>query len=92
MLGQKVGLFLAVLPNNFDGNILHAANAWGASHSLAYAQARLILARLIYSFDMSLAQPNEQWLDNRHQIIWAKKPLNVHLTRAVQDPEDILLM
>ncbi|KAI0181033.1 putative cytochrome P450 [Hypoxylon sp. FL1284] len=47
---------------------------------LAYAETRLILAELVYNFDMSLAADSEHWLHNQKAyIVWDKPPLNVHL-------------
>lgn len=51
-----------------------------ASHSLANAEMRTILARLIYNFDMELVDPNEDWLDQDVFFLWRKPPLNVYLT------------
>lgn len=49
--------------------------------NLAYAEMRLILARIIYSFDMCLAEDSANWLeDQRCYILWDKPALNVHLT------------
>ncbi|KAI4861513.1 putative cytochrome P450 [Hypoxylon rubiginosum] len=48
--------------------------------NLAYAETRLILARLVYNFDMSLAADSDHWLHNQKAyIVWDKPPLNVHL-------------
>ena len=48
--------------------------------SLTYAQSRLILANIIYSFDMRLAKDSEGWMNQKHNILWNKPPLNVYLT------------
>lgn len=57
--------------------------------NLAYAEARLILAKLVFSFDMSLAASNDHWLHNQKAyIVWDKPLLYVHLLReAVPDSE-----
>lgn len=48
---------------------------------LAYAEMRLILARIIYSFDMKLADGSENWIEkNELYTLWFKPALNVHLT------------
>lgn len=42
---------------------------------------RLILARIIWNFDMKLADRDEEWIDhNGVYVIWEKKPLKVYLT------------
>lgn len=50
--------------------------------SLANAEMRTILARLVYNFDMELVDPNEDWLDQDVFFLWKKPPLNVYLTPA----------
>ena len=48
--------------------------------SLAYAMMRLILARLVYDFDMSLADDSESWLEKqRSYLLWDRAELNVYL-------------
>jgi cytochrome P450 len=53
--------------------------------SLAYAEMRLILARLIFAFDIRLADPKEVWDWGRQKtfILWEKEPLKVYI-RAVR--------
>lgn len=49
--------------------------------SLAYAEMRLILARLIYNFDMSLAKESANWLAKQKVFLfYTKPPLNVYMT------------
>lgn len=48
--------------------------------SLAYAEMRLILARVIYNFDMKLASESSGWLSQRSYMLWEKNPLMVYLT------------
>lgn len=48
--------------------------------SLAYAEVKLILARVLYNFDMELVDPDEDWMDQKAFFIWTKPPLNVYLT------------
>lgn len=49
-------------------------------YSLAYAEMRLILARLIWNFDIELVEPHVDWIDNNDSYsLWEKKPLNVYL-------------
>ena len=48
--------------------------------SLAYAEMRLILARFIFTFDMQLADEEDDWMDQEIYLLWKKRPLNVYLT------------
>ncbi|CAN8095797.1 unnamed protein product [Discula destructiva] len=49
--------------------------------NLAYAEMRLILARLLWNFDIELADVNEKWIAKQKIYnIWEKVPLRVHLT------------
>ena len=48
--------------------------------SLAYAEMRLILARVIYNFDMQLVDEDHDWMDQKVYILWIKHKLEVFLT------------
>ena len=48
--------------------------------SLSYAEMRLILARVIYNFDMELVDPEFEWFDQKAFLLYAKHPLQVYLT------------
>lgn len=48
--------------------------------SLAYAEMRLILARIIFNFDLKLVNEEEDWMDQCTFILWEKGPLNIYLT------------
>ncbi|KAI1075503.1 cytochrome P450 [Whalleya microplaca] len=49
--------------------------------NLAYAEMRLILARVIYNFDMTLADESRGWMKNQKAYsLWDKPPLYMHLT------------
>ncbi|KAJ2984481.1 hypothetical protein NUW58_g6035 [Xylaria curta] len=53
--------------------------------NLAYAEMRLILAKIVYNFDMTLADDSRGWLDDqRAYIVWEKPALNVHLKPVVR--------
>ncbi|KAL0929900.1 cytochrome p450 [Colletotrichum truncatum] len=43
--------------------------------NLAYPEMRLIMASLLYNFDLELADPNFDWLDQNSYGIWDKHPL-----------------
>ena len=46
-------------------------------------ELRLILARVLYNFDMRLVDAND-WMDQKVWVIWDKQPMNVTLTRATK--------
>jgi hypothetical protein len=48
-------------------------------HSLAYAEMRLILARILYNFDMKLAEQSKGWMEQRAWSLWDKPDLWVYL-------------
>lgn len=48
-------------------------------YSLALAEMRLILAKILWNFDLSLEDPNFEWIKQRCQVIWEKPDLMVHL-------------
>jgi hypothetical protein len=41
---------------------------------------RLILAKIVYSFDMKLANDSGDWIKQKFYVLWDKPSLNVHLT------------
>lgn len=49
------------------------------SSSMAYHEMRLIMARMIYNFDLSLCPESDQWSDQEVYILWQKIPLMVTL-------------
>lgn len=52
--------------------------------SLAYAEMRTILARLIFNFDVMLAPGMDEWMKTQKVFsMWQKPPLMVHLTPRV---------
>ncbi len=40
---------------------------------------RLILARILFNFDIELVDPSDNWMDQQVFSIWHKKPLMVYL-------------
>ncbi|KAH9897354.1 cytochrome P450 ClCP1 [Xylariomycetidae sp. FL2044] len=49
--------------------------------NLAYAEMRLILAKIVFNFDMNIDDSSRTWLeDNKAHVLWDKPSLNVHLT------------
>ena len=47
--------------------------------SLAYAEMRLILARVLYNFDMELVDPSLDWMTQKSYVLWSKPELPVYL-------------
>ncbi|PVI03002.1 isotrichodermin C-15 hydroxylase [Periconia macrospinosa] len=69
------------------GNALEALQSFSAGprncigRNLAYAEMRLILARLVYDFDMKLAEDSKNWIGKQKAYpLWNRLPLNVHFT------------
>lgn len=51
--------------------------------SLAYAEMELIMAKLLFNFDLELVD-GDGWADQKSYTIWEKNPLNVKLTKAAK--------
>jgi len=47
---------------------------------MAYAEMRLILAKILFSFDLKLANDEGDWMDQKVFTLWEKSPLMVELT------------
>ncbi|KAL6806352.1 cytochrome P450 [Trichoderma sp. SZMC 28013] len=48
--------------------------------NLAYAEMRLILAKILWNFDISLHPDSKDWLqDNRAYTLWQKPDLNIYI-------------
>ena len=47
---------------------------------------RIILARMIFNFDMELTEPEKDWLDQDSFVLWDKPALNVKL--ALRDKQE----
>ncbi|KAK6071335.1 cytochrome p450 [Seiridium cupressi] len=52
--------------------------------NLAFSEMRLIMCRLLFSFDLELAPGQEDWLNQKVYTSWEKKPLMVKL-RPIQE-------
>ncbi|KZL68279.1 trichothecene C-15 hydroxylase (cytochrome P450), partial [Colletotrichum tofieldiae] len=49
--------------------------------NLAYAEMRLVLARIIWNFDMRLGEDSKDWDEKSHvYLLWQKGPVSVFLT------------
>ncbi|KAI0127879.1 cytochrome P450 [Xylariales sp. AK1849] len=49
--------------------------------NLAYAEMRLILAKIVFNFDMKIADESRGWLEGQKLfVLWDKPPLDIYLT------------
>lgn len=46
---------------------------------------RLILAAVLWHFDIELVDKEDVWTDQKNYELWEKKPLIVNLTPATRD-------
>ncbi|RSM17484.1 hypothetical protein CDV31_003734 [Fusarium ambrosium] len=53
--------------------------------NLAYAEMRLILARLLWKFDLELLQESKVWDEQKTFLLWEKGALLVQLTEVIRD-------
>ncbi|KAK4209464.1 cytochrome P450 [Rhypophila decipiens] len=68
-------------------NVLEALQAFSLGprncigKNLAYAELRLILARMLFEFDLALAEDSKNWIERQKAyVLWDRIPLNVYLT------------
>jgi len=52
--------------------------------NLAYHEMRLILARLLWNFDLELDEKSGSWHEQKVKALWGKRPLMVHLKRRIR--------
>ncbi|KAF6814030.1 cytochrome P450 [Colletotrichum sojae] len=71
----------------FAGDRLDAFQPFSMGHAdcigrnLAYSEMRLILARILFSFDLKLSDGSRGWTEGQKAyIVWQKPSLNVYLT------------
>ncbi|KAL3420413.1 cytochrome p450 [Phlyctema vagabunda] len=71
----------------FEGDKLEAVQPFSVGprncigKNLAYAEMRLILAKIIFNFDMKIADHSRNWLENQKiYALWDKPALDVYLT------------
>ncbi|KAJ5625579.1 hypothetical protein N7510_001888, partial [Penicillium lagena] len=53
--------------------------------NLAYSEMRLILALIVFNFDMKISDDCHDWIKQRNFLMWQKGPLKVHLTPVSKD-------
>ncbi|KAI1376114.1 putative cytochrome P450 [Hypoxylon crocopeplum] len=70
-----------------EGNKLEALQAFNVGprncigRNLAYAEMRLILARIVYDFDMKLSDESQRWIERQRAFaLWDRIPLYTYLT------------
>jgi averantin hydroxylase len=56
--------------------------------NLAYTEMRLVLVRMLWRFDLELADPSSDWLDQKVTILWIKTPLWVRLRPVSREFEE----
>ncbi|KAI0484433.1 isotrichodermin C-15 hydroxylase [Xylariaceae sp. FL0804] len=73
------------------GNNLDAFQAFNVGprncigRNLAYAEMRLILARVLFDFDLKLADESKDWIGRQKSFaLWARIPLDVYMTPVVR--------
>ncbi|KAI5465255.1 cytochrome P450 [Mariannaea sp. PMI_226] len=56
--------------------------------NLAWHEMRLILSSCLWHFDLTLAETDVNWLDQKSYIVWAKMPLFVSLCPAERNSQE----
>ena len=52
---------------------------------MAYAEMRLLLAKMLWHFDFELADPDDDWFDRlKAFMVWEKPPLRIRLSKVVR--------
>ncbi|KAH6605889.1 hypothetical protein Trco_005042 [Trichoderma cornu-damae] len=72
--------------SRYAGDRIDAVNAFLVGQrncigrNLAYAEMRLILARLVWEFDMTIDETSKTWMDGQENFeLWVKPDLNIYL-------------
>ncbi|KAI3399490.1 hypothetical protein diail_6752 [Diaporthe ilicicola] len=80
---------------DIPGNKVEALQAFSVGprncigRNLAYVEMRIILARLIFNFDLRLADDSHRWIERqRNYGLWARIPLRCYLTRVSPGPRE----
>ena len=47
---------------------------------MAYHEIRLILAKVLWHFDLKLCGESENWIDQKVYLMWEKGPLKCQIT------------
>lgn len=52
---------------------------------MAYAELRMILARLVWNFDFEVAERSDDWMEKQRSYLhWDKTPLHVYLAPSAR--------
>lgn len=51
-------------------------------NSLAYHEMRIVLASVMFNFDVTLTPEADNWIDQKCHLLWAKPPMMAKLTPA----------
>lgn len=49
-------------------------------YSLAYAETKLILSRVLYRFNFELKEESVGWMAQKAYVLWEKPPMYVYVT------------
>ncbi|PNS17594.1 Isotrichodermin C-15 hydroxylase [Sphaceloma murrayae] len=69
----------------YEGDVKEAFNPFHLGpraclgRNLAYAEMRVIFAKMLFNFDMKLADESQDWMDQNMYVVWEKNTLKVHL-------------
>lgn len=59
---------------------IHRANSYPPPNSLAYAETRTVLARMVWNFDMKMHPESVGWLDRQKTYTtWQKDEMKVEI-------------
>jgi hypothetical protein len=76
-------VLVTVLAKSMLFSLFYSRYGAGTDFSLAYAELRLILARIIYNFDLVLDPRSENWTErNEIFLLWKKPDLYIRLTET----------
>jgi len=79
VLAPEIVWARSVIPFLFTFLGIHRTNTFS---SMAYHEMRLILAKVLYNFDLELCADSKDWLEQSIFILWDKTPLMVKLKTA----------
>ncbi|KAJ5716362.1 hypothetical protein N7493_008273 [Penicillium malachiteum] len=60
------------------------------SDSLGYTEMRLIVAKMTWSFDMTLDMSSDKWNAQKSFGFWRKPPFLIHLTKTLLRPDRLI--
>lgn len=70
----------------FTGSSRSVFRLANTENSLAYMEMKVIIARLIWNFNISLAPESNSWMENQKVFnLWEKGPLIIQLEPALHN-------